>query len=105
MDKRPPFRPLWFSNQSHLRLMRKSIAFTRVTSNARADHIFPGRQAALIAWQYMIEIQFAPIKNVAAILAGVLVALKDVVAREFHFLFRQAIEEQKHNYARHPNLP
>ena len=61
--------------------------------------------AAAVARQDVIEIQFAAIKNVAAILAGVLVALENVVAREFHFLLRQTIEEQEHDDARDADLP
>ena len=40
----------------------------------------------------MIEIEIAPIKNLSAVLASVLVALEDVVTRKLHFLFREPIE-------------
>ena len=53
----------------------------------------------------MIEIQFAPIKNRPAILAGVLVPLENIVPGKLHFLFRQSIEEQQDDHARHTDLP
>jgi hypothetical protein len=53
----------------------------------------------------MIEIQFISLKNLAAILAGVFVALKNVVASEFYFLFRETIEKEQHDHAWHTNLP
>jgi hypothetical protein len=38
-----------------------------------------------------------------AVLARVLIALKNIVPREFHFLFRQPIKHHQQNHARHPN--
>ena len=105
VNKRPPLRPLRFANQCHVRLMRQPISLARVARDAGANHVFPRRQAAFVARQHVIEIQFAAIENVAAILAGVLVALEDVVPGKLHFLLRQTIEEQQHDDARHPNLP
>ena len=53
----------------------------------------------------MIQIQIASIKDMPAILAGVVVALENVVPGELHFLLRQPIKKQKHNNARHADLP
>jgi len=53
----------------------------------------------------VVEIQIAPIKSLAAILAHVLVALENIVPRKLHFFLRQPIEEEQHDYARHSNLP
>ena len=77
----------------HVRFMRQSIALARVTRNAGANHVFPSRQAAAIARHHVIEIQIAAIENMAAILAGVFVALENVVPGKLHFLLRQPIEE------------
>lgn len=85
--------------------MREAISLPRVTSNAGTDHVLPGRQSALIAWQDVIEVQFRSLEYAAAILAGVFVALENVVPGELHFLLRQAVEKQKHDDARHPDLP
>ncbi len=53
----------------------------------------------------MIEIQLRSLENVAAILAGVLIPLEDVMPGELHFLFRQPIKKEKHNHAWDPDLP
>ena len=48
----------------------------------------------------MVQVQFAPVKSFAAILAGVLVALEDVVARELYFLFRKPVVAEQQDDAR-----
>ena len=53
----------------------------------------------------MIEIQFAAIENIAAVLTGIFIALENIVPRKLHFLLRQAIEEQQDDHTRHANLP
>ena len=45
----------------------------------------------------MVEIQILPIKNLPAILTGVLVTLVNVVPRELHFLARQPIKKKQHD--------
>ena len=88
-----------------MRLVREPISLPRVTRDTGANDIFPRGQPAFITRQDVIEVQIRPIKNIAAILAGVLVPLEDVVPGELHLLFRQPIEKQQHNHARHPDLP
>src|SRR6266446_9957022 len=105
MQEWPPLRPLRFANETHLRFLRQTIAFARVTRNARANHVFPSRRSAAVARHYVIEIQIVTIEGIAAILAHVLVALENVVAGKFHFLFRQPIEKEQHDHARHADLP
>jgi hypothetical protein len=53
----------------------------------------------------MIEVQLLALENLATILASVVVALEDIVARKLYFLLRQAIEEQEDNHARDADLP
>src|SRR5438067_370526 len=53
----------------------------------------------------MIEVELLALENLAAILAGIVVALEDIVAGKLHFLLRQPIEKQKYDDARHPDLP
>ena len=85
--------------------LRKPIAFARVTWDARADDVLPCRRPSSIARYDMIEIQLVALKNLAAILAGVFVTLENIVARELHFLFRETIEEEQHDHARHADPP
>ena len=53
----------------------------------------------------MVEIQFTALNNLTAVLAGVLVALEDVVAGKFYIFLRQAIEKEQHDHAGHTDLP
>jgi len=105
VQKRPPFRALWFADQCHLRFLWQAIAFHRVTWNARTDDILPRRRSTTIPRDHVIEIQIVAIECLAAVLAGVLVPFEHVMPRKLHFLFRQAIEEQEHDDARHTDLP
>ena len=94
LNKWPPLWPLGFADQAHVRFTRKPVAFARIARNTRANHVFPSRRTAPVAWHDVIQIKLAPIEAVAAVLAGVLVALEYVVAREFYFLLRKPIEHQ-----------
>lgn len=105
MQKRPPLRPARFADELHLRLVREAVAFARVTGNAGADDIFPCREAAFIARKDVVEIQFAALKNLTAILTGVVIALEDIVPGELYFLLRQPVEQEEHDHARHPDFP
>jgi hypothetical protein len=69
-----------------VRLVREAVALTRVARDAGADHVFPGRQATFVARQDVIEIQLLALESFSAVLAGIVVAFKDVVPGEFHFL-------------------
>ena len=105
VHKRAPLRALRFANQTHLRFPRQTVALARIARDTGANHVLPDGESASVARHDMIEIQVVPLKNLAAVLAGVLVALENIVPREFHFLFRQPIEEEQHDHTRHPNLP
>ena len=52
----------------------------------------------------MIQIELASIENLAAVLAGILVALEDIVASKLYLLFREPIEHQQNDHARNTNL-
>lgn len=95
MDEGTPFRPLRFGDQVHLGLVRQLVAFASIARDAGANDIFPSGQAAAVARDDVIEIQVFAVKDSAAVLAGVFVALEDVMPGEFHFFFRQAIEKQQ----------
>jgi len=104
LNKRPPLRPLRFANQTHVRVSRKSVALARIAGDTRADHVFPRRCSAPIARHNVVQIEFAPIKDLAAVLAGVLVALEHVVTRKLYILFRKPIEKQQHDHTRDTDL-
>jgi hypothetical protein len=97
VHKGPPLRTLWFSNEVNPGLVRKPVALSRVTWDAGANNILPGRLATPISRKDVIKIQFVPLKNLAAILTRVSVAFEHVVSRKLDFLLRQSLEKQQHN--------
>ena len=104
MYERPPLRSLRFANQAHVRFAWKPVALARIARDAGANHIFPGRRPAPVARDNVIQIKFAAIEEVAAVLAGVLVSLEYVVPGEFYFFLRQPIEYKQHDHPRDANL-
>ena len=104
MHERPPFRSLRFANQAHVRFARKAIAFTRIATDTRANHVLPRGCSSPITRYDVIEIELAAIENLAAVLAGVFVTFKHIMSGKFHFLFWKPIENQKHNHPRDANL-
>ena len=105
VHERPPLRPLRLADETHVRFLRKPVAFARVTGNAGTNHIFPCRHSAAVPRHDMIEIQVTSLKNLSAILTDIFVALENIVARKLHFLFRETVEKQQHDHARDANLP
>src|SRR5438132_737938 len=91
LNKRPPLWPFGFADQAHVRLARKPIALVRIAGDTRANDIFPRCCSSLISRHNVIQIEFAAIKHLPAILAGVLVTLENVVtskfARRYHWRF------------------
>ena len=77
------------------------LALLRVAADAGADDVFPRRRAAAVARDDVVEVQILAVKNFAAILAGVFVALENVVARELDLLLRQPVVHQQQDDARH----
>ena len=104
LDERPPFWPLGFADETHVRFARKPVALACIAGDARANHVFPCGRASAIARHDVIQIEFASIENLTAVLAGVLVALKDIVARKLYLLLWKPVENQQHNHPRDTNL-
>jgi len=104
MDERPPLRQLRFANQAHVRFAWKPVAFPRIATDTRANHVLPSGRPSPITRYDVVQIEFATIENLAAVLTGVLVALEYVVAGKFHFLLRKPIEHEKDNHPRDTNL-
>ena len=105
MNKRAPFRALRFANQAHVRFLRKPITLAGIAWNTGTNHIFPSGRSAAVARHHVIEIQIVPVKKVAAVLAGIFVPLKNIMAGELYFFLWKPIKKQKHNDAWHTNLP
>jgi hypothetical protein len=52
----------------------------------------------------VIKIQIVAIENVSAVLAGILISLKNVVPCELDFLFWKPVEKAEENHPRNPDL-
>ena len=105
MQEWPPLRSLWLTDKTHVRFARKAVAFSGVTRDTGTDDVLPRGGAATVPWNDVIEVQIVSIKNVPAVLAGILVTLEHVVPGELHFLLRQPIEHEQHDDSRNANLP
>src|SRR2546423_9009929 len=77
----PPLRPLRLPDQMHSRLMRGPIGFDRIALDTRADDVFPRGRSAPVARNDVVQVQVLAIKLVTAILACVLIPLKDIMPR------------------------
>ena len=88
LHKRPPLRPLGLANEMQTGFLWGTVGLLGIALDAGANNIFPRRRAAAVAGDDVVQIQVLALKYPAAILAGVFVALKDVVAREFNFFLR-----------------
>ena len=104
LHKRPPLWPLRFANQTHVRFTRDTIALSGIAGYARTNNIFPSGRASAVARHDVIQIKIAPLKDVAAVLASVLVALEDIVARELYLLLWKPVEHEQHDHPRDTDL-
>src|SRR5262245_23668858 len=101
LNERPPLRALRFADQMHARFRRRLMPLARVALDTRADNVLPRGRPAPISRNDVVQVQVVPVKDAPAVLAGVLVALKNVVSRELHLLLGQAIVEDQKDHARH----
>ena len=104
MEHGPPLRTLRLMEELHAGLAGRAVALATVAGDAGADDVFPRRFAAAIARDDVVEIEVLAVVLVATILAGVVVALEDVVTRELHFLLRHPVEKEEQNHLGHANL-
>ncbi len=98
-----PLRPLGLADEAHSSLLRQPVRLERIALDAGADDILPGCRAAPVARNDVVQVQVVAIKSLAAVLAGVLVSLEDVVPGEFHILLWQVIVNDQKNHPRHPD--
>ena len=98
LDERTPLGPLGLADEVQAGLQRRAVGLARVAFDAGAHDVLPRGRAATVARKHVIQIQIPPVKDAPAILAGVLVALKNVVARELDFLFGQPVKGEQQNH-------
>jgi hypothetical protein len=83
--------------------MWETVSLAGIARNAGTDDVFPGGLSAAVPGQDMIEIEIGPVKVNAAILAGVLIALKDVVSGELDFFFGKSVKKTQNDDSRDPD--
>ena len=97
LNERPPFRALGLADKMHPGFLRSAIGLQGVALDTRADDIFPSSWPATIAWDDMVQIEIFAVAGCAAILAGILVALKNIVPGELHLLFGHMVVNEQQN--------
>ena len=103
LDERTPLGTFGLSNQMHAGFARGAVRFFGVTRDAGANDILPGSRASAIAGNDMVQVQILALEDLSAILAGIMIALEDVVARKLHFLFRHAVKQHQNDDAWDPD--
>ena len=98
LNKRTPFGPLWLANQMHACFLRSMVGFECITLDAGAHDVFPRGWSAAIARNDVVQIEILAVAGLAAILAGVLIALENIVPRKLDLLFRDMIVYQEEDY-------
>ncbi len=94
MDEGAPLWAFGFFDEAHSGLGWGAVGLAGVAGDAGADDIFPTGSAAVVSRHDVIEVEVFPVEKFAAILAGVVVAFVDVVARELHFAAWDPVEEE-----------
>ena len=100
VDERFPFGPFRLFDEVHVHLVMKAVSLSRITRNAGANNVFPSGQSTFIARNDVVEVKIFAIKDFAAVLAGVFVALEDVMPGKFDLFFRHAVEHHENDDAR-----
>ena len=103
LNERTPLGPLRLAHQAHLGLGRGAVGLARVAGDARAHDVLPGGRAAAVAGNHVVEVQVAPIEGLAAVLAGVPVALEEVVPGELDLLLGETVEAHQQDHPGHPD--
>ena len=104
LDKGPPLGSFRFADQVQAGFGRSAVRFAGVADDAGADNVLPSGGASPVAGNDMIQIQIFAVKNISAILAGVPVALKNIVPGELDLLLWQPIEHDQQDDARHADF-
>ena len=90
----PPLRPLGLADKVQAGFLRGSVGLQGIALNTGANNILPTGWTASVTRDYMVQIQILALASFAAVLAGVLVTLEDVVACKLDFLLRQMVIDQ-----------
>ncbi len=103
LRERTPLRTLRFLHQMHSGLLWRPVCFLGIALDTGADDVLPGRRATPVPGNHVVEVQVFSVERPPAVLARILVTLKNVVTRELHFLFREMIVNQQEDYPGQPD--
>ena len=95
LHERSPLRSLRFADQMHPGLLRGVVCFDRITLDAGANDILPGSWTSTVPWDDVIKIQILAVENAAAVLAGILVALENIVPGKLDLFLGQMVIDHK----------
>ncbi len=98
--ERTPFGPFGLSDEVQGGLLGGAVCLLRIAFDAGADNVFPRGRAAAVARDDVVQVQILAFEDTPAILAGVLIALKNIVAGELDFLLGKAVINQEQDDAR-----
>jgi len=103
LNERPPLGSPRFADEMHAGFLRGMIRLAGIARNAGAHDIFPGCRATPITGNNVIQVQILAVKHHAAVLAGILVALKNIVSCELDLFLGQAVEHHQKNHPWYPD--
>lgn len=98
IDKGAPAGFAGWPDEVHAGLVGEFVGFAGVAGDAGANDIFPSGLAAFFAGDDVIEIKFVAIEGMAAVLAGIFIALENVVPGEFDFFFGESVKHEEDNH-------
>ncbi len=78
IDEGPELGPVGFSDQKHIGFGGKAVSFARIAPQTGGDNVFPGGFPSSFTGDYMVQIKLLLRIRPAAILAGVIIPLKEV---------------------------
>lgn len=81
----------------HVGLSGSAVSFAGITGDTGGDDVVPPGDPSMIARDNVIEIELMFWEGFAAILAGMLVAEKDVLSRKFYLLAGNTIVEREND--------
>ena len=81
IERNVVMRLAWMADEYHIGLLRGSTRLTPIARGAGADNIFPAMLAFLITWHHVVQGKL--MACLTAILASIVVALKNTEASKF----------------------
>jgi hypothetical protein len=98
LDERTPFRALGLADEMHAGFEGCAVAFECIALDTGANDVLPCGRAAAVTRDDVVKIEVFAVTNAATVLAGVLVALENIMPGEFDFLLGQAVKSEQEDH-------